>query len=72
MLREGLNVSVNSDDPAYFGGYVDDNLNGVRDALGLNADELVTLATNSVTGSFANDARKAELLAEIAAAAKTL
>jgi adenosine deaminase len=72
MLREGLNVSVNSDDPAYFGGYVDDNLNGVRDALGLNADELVTLATNSVTGSFANDARKAELLAEIAVAAKTL
>ena len=72
MLREGLNVSVNSDDPAYFGGYVDDNLNGVRDALGLDTDELVTLATNSVTGSFANDARKAELLAEIAVAAKTL
>ena len=72
MLREGLNVSVNSDDPAYFGGYVDDNLNGVRDALGLDADELVTLATNSVTGSFANDTRKAELLAEIAVAAKTL
>ena len=72
MLREGLNVSVNSDDPAYFGGYVDDNMNGVRDALGLDTDELVTLATNSVTGSFANDARKAELLAEIAVAAKTL
>ncbi|WP_020108246.1 adenosine deaminase [Nocardia sp. 348MFTsu5.1] len=72
MLRKGLNVSVNSDDPAYFGGYVDDNLNGVRDALDLNADDLATLARNSVTGSFANDARKAELLAEISVAVQTL
>ncbi|GAB7069245.1 adenosine deaminase [Mycobacterium hodleri] len=67
MLRRGLNVSVNSDDPAYFGGYLDDNVRAVRDALGLDEAALTTLARNSVTASFADDARKAELLAEIAA-----
>jgi adenosine deaminase len=67
MLQRGLNVSVNSDDPAYFGGYLDDNLTAVRDALGLDEAALTTLARNSVTASFADDTRKAELLAEIAA-----
>ena len=66
MLRRGLNVSVNSDDPAYFGGYLDDNVTAVRDALGLDEAALTTLARNSVTASFADDTRKAELLAEIA------
>lgn len=65
MLQRGLNVSVNSDDPAYFGGYLDDNVTAVRDALGLDDAALATLARNSVTASFADDARKAELLAEI-------
>jgi len=68
MLRRGLNVSVNSDDPAYFGGYLDDNVTAVRDALGLDEAALTTLARNSVTASFADDTRKAELLAEIATA----
>ncbi|WP_207841924.1 adenosine deaminase [Williamsia soli] len=72
MLHRGLNVSVNSDDPSYFGGYVDDNLAGVRDALALDADDLVTLARNSVSASFAGDGRKAEILAEITVAARTL
>ena len=67
MLRRGLNVSVNSDDPAYFGGYLDDNVTAVRDALGLDEAALTTLARNSVTASFADDTRKAELLAEIGA-----
>ncbi|OPX11100.1 adenosine deaminase [Mycobacterium sp. AT1] len=66
MLQRGLNVSVNSDDPAYFGGYLDDNVTAVRDALGLDQAALTTLARNSVTASFADGARKAELLAEIA------
>jgi len=66
MLQRGLNVSVNSDDPAYFGGYLDDNVTAVRDALGLDEAALTTLARNSVTASFADDTRKAELLAEIA------
>lgn len=72
MLHKGLNVSVNSDDPSYFGGYVDDNLTGVRDALDLGAGDLVALARNSVTASFAEDGRKAEILAEIAVAARSL
>jgi len=67
MLQRGLNVSVNSDDPAYFGGYLDDNVTAVRDALGLDEAALTTLARNSVTASFADDTRKAELLAEIGA-----
>ncbi|WP_173008498.1 adenosine deaminase [Mycolicibacterium sp. P1-18] len=67
MLQRGLNVSVNSDDPAYFGGYLDDNVTAVRDALGLDQAALTTLARNSVTASFADDTRKAELLAEIGA-----
>ncbi|TQR88376.1 adenosine deaminase [Mycobacterium hodleri] len=66
MLQRGLNVSVNSDDPAYFGGYLDDNVTAVRDALGLDEAALTTLARNSVTASFADDTRKVELLAEIA------
>ncbi|MBA4024346.1 MAG: adenosine deaminase [Gordonia sp.] len=72
MLHKGLNVSVNSDDPSYFGGYVDDNLTGVRDALDLGAGDLVALARNSVTASFAEDGRKTEILAEIAVAARSL
>jgi adenosine deaminase len=66
MLQRGLNVSVNSDDPAYFGGYLDDNVTAVRDALRLDEAALATLARNSVTASFADGPRKAELLAEIA------
>lgn len=72
MLRRGLNVSVNSDDPSYFGGYVDDNMREIRDALHLDADDVVTLARNSVTASFADDARKAELLDDISVAARSL
>ncbi|KQY06344.1 adenosine deaminase [Mycobacterium sp. Root135] len=67
MLQRGLNVSVNSDDPAYFGGYLDDNVTAVRDALGLDEAALTTLARNSVAASFADAPRKAELLAEIGA-----
>lgn len=52
MLDLGLKVTVNSDDPAYFGGYVGDNFRSITQALGLGAAELVTLAENSFTGSF--------------------
>ncbi|AOW94352.1 adenosine deaminase [Rhodococcus sp. WMMA185] len=62
MLEAGLLVTVNSDDPAYFGGYVDDNFIQLRDQLGLTDDERETLARNSIKASFASDARKAELL----------
>ena len=65
MLEEGLRVTVNSDDPAYFGGYVNDNYRRVADALGLTAEDVVTLARNSFAASFLPDARKREYDAEI-------
>jgi len=52
MLREGLRVTLNSDDPAYFGGYVNDNFRAAAEARGLGRDDLVTLARNSFLGSF--------------------
>ena len=52
MLELGLNVSIHSDDPAYFGGYLDDNVVAVRDALGLTPEELATLAANSLASAF--------------------
>ncbi len=69
MLDAGIRATVNSDDPAYFGGYVLDNYVAVRDALGLTRDEIVTLARNSILGSFLDDEAKAVLLRRIAAAA---
>jgi adenosine deaminase len=62
MLDAGLLVSVNSDDPAYFGGYLDDNVRAVRDAFGLTPDQVATLAANSIAASFLPDAEKARLL----------
>jgi adenosine deaminase len=65
MLDRGLCVTINSDDPAYFGGYVDDNFAAVRDAFDLSADQLATLARNAVSASFLPADRRAPLLAEI-------
>lgn len=63
MMTEGLVVTVNSDDPAYFGGYVEDNFAALRDALDLTDGERDILARNSIRASFASEARKSELLA---------
>ena len=52
MLAQGLRATINSDDPAYFGGYVADNYRAVAAALGLDRTALATLARNSFTGSF--------------------
>jgi adenosine deaminase len=65
MLQAGLVATVNSDDPAYFGGYVNANFVAVADALDLNRDEIITLARNSFTGSFLDAADKAQHLAAI-------
>lgn len=67
MLAAGLNVSVNSDDPAYDGGYVDDNFAQLRSVIGLSELECGRLAANSIRSSFASPERKTELLAELAA-----
>jgi adenosine deaminase len=52
MLGLGLRATVNSDDPAYFGGYLGENWTATARAVGLTRDELVTLAKNSFSGSF--------------------
>ncbi|MBT0668202.1 adenosine deaminase [Novosphingobium profundi] len=52
MLQGGLKATINSDDPAYFGGYIADNYRAVAAARGLSREDLVTLARNSFTGSF--------------------
>lgn len=63
LLRRGACVTVNSDDPAYFGGYVGDNYLACAQRLGLSRDELRQLAENSLHASFLPDARKRQLLA---------
>ncbi len=65
MLDAGLLATVNSDDPAYFGGYVNANFIGVADALDLSRDDLLMLARNSFTGSFLDEAERAAHLAAI-------
>ncbi|EGD58321.1 adenosine deaminase [Novosphingobium nitrogenifigens DSM 19370] len=52
MLALGLHATVNSDDPAYFGGYVADNYRAIARARGLSRADLAQLARNSLTGSF--------------------
>jgi adenine deaminase len=73
MLQAGLKVTVNSDDPAYFGGYVNDNYREVAEAVGLSADDIVKLARNSFEASFLPPGRKQEYDAQVTeAAARTL
>ncbi|MFL1437218.1 adenosine deaminase [Nocardiopsis protaetiae] len=63
LMDAGLLVTVNSDDPAYFGGYVDDNYQALADHLHLTQEQLRTLARNSFESSFLPHARKKELIA---------
>jgi len=65
MFELGIRVTVNSDDPAYFGGHLNDNYTAIAGALDLDATTLAQLARNSITASFADDARKHQLLAEV-------
>ena len=68
MLEAGLSVTVNSDDPAYFGGYMNANLEAVAAGLALSEDDVVRLARNSFTGSFLPEAEKARRCAAVEAA----
>jgi adenosine deaminase len=65
LLRRGVAVTVNSDDPAYFGGYLGDNYRAVAEALELSAAELVALASNAARASFLPAPAKAALLGAI-------
>lgn len=65
FIEKGVRFSVNSDDPAYFGGYIQDNYCAVQEAFGLNMGEWRDIARNAVEGSWISDERRAELLGEI-------
>jgi adenosine deaminase len=65
LLDRGLIVTVNSDDPAYFGGYVADNFDAAREALGLTRADVVRLAKNSFEASFLPRGEKERWMAEV-------
>lgn len=67
MLRRGIHVTLNSDDPAYFGGYVNDNYRQLAQAVGLTLQQVTLLARNSFEGSFLDEAGKAARIAEVEA-----
>ena len=67
MMAQGLHVTVNSDDPPYFGGYVTEDLLACRDALGLSPAEIVRLARNGLDAAFVTEEERRALLRRLAA-----
>ena len=71
MLEAGIVATLNSDDPAYFGGYVNENFTQTFKALGLTAQHAWQLASNSFEASFIDDARKRHYLERLQACFET-
>ena len=69
LLDAGLKVTINSDDPAYFGGYMEENYLAVQEVFDLDRETLLELARNAVDASFMLPGRRREVLARIEAAA---
>jgi len=65
MLQLGMRATVNSDDPAYFRAYMNENLNALQDEGGLTRDEIVQLVRNSFTVAWMDDARRAGYLDQL-------
>ena len=65
LLDQGVNVMVNSDDPAYFGGYMNDNFYAITDALDLSAEDIRQLASNSFQASFLPESEKTEWMKKV-------
>lgn len=65
MLESGIKATINSDDPSYFGGYINDNYTAIAHALDLSIDDLAQLAANSFEGSFMSTAEKQKWVAEV-------
>lgn len=65
LLRRNIRVTINSDDPSYFGGYVNENFSACREALDLSEAECLQLVRNSFTGAFLPPDKIAELLSEL-------
>lgn len=70
LLEQGLCVTINSDDPAYFGGYLLDNYIAVRDALGMTPQQAVQLAYNSLRASFIEESSRAYFVSQLKAVAR--
>ncbi|ALS60917.1 adenosine deaminase [Pandoraea norimbergensis] len=66
LLKRGLAVTINSDDPAYFGGYLNENFLATFHALDMTMDDAYTLAQNSFEASFISDGEKHALISELA------
>lgn len=65
MLRAGLCVTINSDDPSYFGGYMNDNFIATADALDLSRAELLQIARNGFEAAFVSEQQKQSWYAEL-------
>ncbi|KEQ18896.1 adenosine deaminase [Endozoicomonas numazuensis] len=65
MLDKGLCVTVNSDDPSYFGGYINDNFHAAQQGLGLDNQTIYQLMRNSFNASFLEDVHRSEYLARL-------
>lgn len=65
LLRQGLCVTINSDDPAYFGGYMTDNFQAVADAHTMTRQELAQFTRNAIEASFISEAEKARMNAQV-------
>ena len=65
LLQQGVHVTVNSDDPSYFGGYMNDNFIAIAEALDLSHEEIKQLAKNSFEASFITDHEKQKWLKQI-------
>jgi adenosine deaminase len=65
MLEKGMMVTVNSDDPAYFGGYVSENYQAVAQALNLTREQIAQLARNSFTASFLDEKEKQKMIGKV-------
>src|SRR6185503_2601532 len=65
MMDQGLVVTVNSDDPAYFGGYVNQNYRAVSDALGLGREEIAAIVRNGFHAALMPISKRDEALAEV-------
>ena len=65
MMQKGLMVTVNSDDPAYFGGYINDNYSAVTRALDLSNEDIYQIARNSFAASFLTDNEKKLMMKKV-------
>ena len=65
LLEKGVKVSINSDDPAYFGGYIGDNYYALADQFALTKAQVVQLARNSFETSWISENQKRLYLAEL-------